>query len=171
MKFRKKPVVIEAFQWFKNGDHPQDHATEMFDYPDGQRPRAIREGVVVRYSRRPDVPGDSLCEQCGKPHHVHGWIDTLEQGHRVCPGDWIITGVKGERYPCKPDIFAATYDPEPEWIHWTDPRRPRPGTQVRVSFEDGTEGTAVYTGGPRWESVTPEGKTPIAWAPQQEVAS
>lgn len=38
-------------------------------------------------------------------------IDTLEQGHRVCPGDWIITGVKGDRYPCKPDIFAATYEP------------------------------------------------------------
>jgi hypothetical protein len=29
----------------------------------------------------------------------------------VCPGDWIITGVKGERYPVKPDIFAATYEP------------------------------------------------------------
>ena len=40
----------------------------------------------------------------------HGWIDTLEGGHIVCPGDWIITGVKGERYSCKPDIFAATYE-------------------------------------------------------------
>jgi hypothetical protein len=43
--------------------------------------------------------------------HDHGWIDTLEGGHNVCPGDWIITGVKGEHYPCKPDIFAATYEP------------------------------------------------------------
>lgn len=110
MQFRKKPVVIDATQWFKNGDHPADNATEMFDYPDGQRPAVIREGEVVRYYRHPEVSGDSLCEQCGKPHHVHGWIDTLEQGHRVCPGDWIITGVKGERYPCKPDIFAATYE-------------------------------------------------------------
>jgi len=42
--------------------------------------------------------------------HNHGWIDTLEGGHIVCPGDWIITGVKGENYPCKPDIFEATYD-------------------------------------------------------------
>ena len=40
----------------------------------------------------------------------HGWIDTKEGGYNVCPGDWIITGVKGERYPCKPDIFAITYD-------------------------------------------------------------
>ena len=38
----------------------------------------------------------------------HGWIDTLEGGHIVCPADWIITGVKGEHYPCKPDIFEAT---------------------------------------------------------------
>lgn len=40
----------------------------------------------------------------------HGWIDTPEGGHTVCPGDWIITGVVGERYPCKPDIFEATYE-------------------------------------------------------------
>ena len=40
----------------------------------------------------------------------HGWIDTLEGGHTVCIGDWIITGVKGEQYPCKPDIFNATYE-------------------------------------------------------------
>ncbi len=39
------------------------------------------------------------------------WIRTLEGGHIVCPGDWIITGVKGEKYPCKPDIFEATYGP------------------------------------------------------------
>ena len=38
-------------------------------------------------------------------------IQTLEGDMRADPGDWIITGVKGERYPCKPDIFAATYDP------------------------------------------------------------
>lgn len=104
-KFRKKPVVITAAQWFKNGDHPDDATARM------QPEIEDCEGAVVRYYRHPRVPGDSLCEQCGKPHHDHGWIDTLEQGHRVCPGDWIITGVQGERYPCKPDIFAATYEP------------------------------------------------------------
>lgn len=109
-KFRKKPVEIEASQWFKNGDHPKDEATEMFDYPNGSRPQAIREGKIVRYFRRPDVSGDSGCEHCNQSMHIHGWIDTLEGGHIVCPGDWIITGVKGENYPCKPDIFAATYD-------------------------------------------------------------
>ena len=39
-----------------------------------------------------------------------GWIETLEGGHVVTPGDWIITGVKGEKYPCKPDIFDMTYE-------------------------------------------------------------
>lgn len=38
-------------------------------------------------------------------------IPTLEGTMTANPGDWIITGVKGERYPCKPDIFAATYEP------------------------------------------------------------
>lgn len=39
-----------------------------------------------------------------------GWIGTLEAGHVVNPGDWIITGVQGEQYPCKCDIFNATYE-------------------------------------------------------------
>ncbi len=49
-----------------------------------------------------------------QPHRAGdgtGWLHTLEGGHIVTPGDWIITGIKGEKYPCKPDIFAATYDP------------------------------------------------------------
>ena len=44
--------------------------------------------------------------------HDHGWIDTLEGGHIVCPGDWIITGVKGENYPIKDSIFKETYNME-----------------------------------------------------------
>ena len=81
-KYRKKPVVVEAVQWFKNGDH----------------------------FRSPDVLGTKKCENCGKYMHVHGCVETLEGWHIVCPGDWIITGVNGEHYPCKPDIFAATYE-------------------------------------------------------------
>ena len=109
-KFRKKPIVVEATQWHRNGDHPDDASDEMFDYPTGARPQRIREGRIVRYFRRPDVSGESACRECGDVMHAHGWIDTKEGGHTVCPGDWIITGVKGERYPCKPDIFAATYE-------------------------------------------------------------
>ena len=106
--YRKKPVVIQAHQWFKNGDHPDD-GNETF--ADGEYAGEKYEGRVVRYFRRPDVPGTRQCSACGETFHVHGWIDTLEGGHIVCPGDWIITGVAGERYPCKPRIFAATYEP------------------------------------------------------------
>lgn len=105
--FRKKPVVIEAHQWHKNGDHPEDDCG-TFDVGEGP---FQSEGRVVRYFRHPDVNGETPCKHCGVDMHDHGWIDTLEAGHNVCPGDWIITGIKGERYPCKPDIFKATYEP------------------------------------------------------------
>ncbi len=75
MKFRKKPVIIEAMQWLGFSDGPHDL------------------GIVPHRDRS-----------------RNGWIDTLEGGHAVTPGDWIITGVKGEKYPCKPDIFEATYE-------------------------------------------------------------
>jgi len=102
MKFRKLPVIIDATQWFKNGDHPYD---DSFDEQNIEW-----EGKVVRYFRRPDIKGEEICRQCNHKMHEHGWIDTLEGGHIVCIGDWIITGVKGENYPCKPDIFASTYE-------------------------------------------------------------
>lgn len=109
MQFRKKPVVIEATQWFKNGDHPLDGVG--MEAPDGNGGIYERlEGLIVRFFRRPDVSGESLCRHCNLTMHVHGWIDTKEGGHIVCPADWIITGVQGERYPCKPDIFEATYE-------------------------------------------------------------
>ncbi len=45
------------------------------------------------------------------PKFVEVEIPTLEGVMKASPGDWIITGVKGEKYPCKPDIFKATYEP------------------------------------------------------------
>jgi hypothetical protein len=117
-RFRKLPVEIDATQWFMNGDHPNDYAADTEGMIDGVQ-RTISgsyrrerqwEGDVVRYFRHPAVPGEKCCQHCGKTMHVHGWIDTMEGGHIVCPGDFIITGVKGEVYPCKPDIFAATYE-------------------------------------------------------------
>lgn len=106
-KYRKRPIVIEATQWFKNGDHPND-ATETFVTDASGSFQG--EGHVVRYYRDPDDQGERECSLCGKLMHWHGWIDTLEGGHNVCPGDWIITGIKGEHYPVKDDIFRATYD-------------------------------------------------------------
>lgn len=84
--YRKKPVVIEAARWFSHGDDP-----DVVPYPH----------VVL---------DPKQCEECPEPPESHGWIRTLEDGHRVCPGDWLITGVAGERYPCKPDIFTASYE-------------------------------------------------------------
>lgn len=78
-KYRKKPVVIEAVQWFKDGDHPS----------------------VVRDPKFLMGTGTPLNTPI---------VKTLEGWHDVTVGDWIITGVKGENYPCKPDIFEATYE-------------------------------------------------------------
>jgi hypothetical protein len=104
-KYRKKPVVIEACQWFKNGDLPDDNSI-----PISPEDPSLTEGQVVRYYRNPDDSGQRMCDACGETMHVHGWVDTLKGGHVVCPGDWIIKGVKGEYYPCKPDIFEMTYE-------------------------------------------------------------
>lgn len=113
MKYRKKPVVIEATQWFKNGDHPLDRGGEELPEHGGAGSDVRQEGALVRYFRHPEIHGDHVCgvDGCYLEMRHHGWIDTLEGGHRVCPGDWIITGVQGEHYPCKPAIFEATYDP------------------------------------------------------------
>lgn len=112
--------MIDATQWFKNGDHPDDYTADREGFHGGDLVVITGaharehgwEGSIVRYFRRPDVNSETACRECGETMHVHGWIDTKEGGHIVCPGDWIITGVQGERYPCKPEIFSTTYAPE-----------------------------------------------------------
>jgi hypothetical protein len=118
-KFRKKPLVVEATQWFKNGDHPLDYsyarqgleAGKLRVFTAAECKANEWEGAIVRYFRHPNVPSDTQCRNCGVIMHLHGWIDTTEGGHIVCPGDWIITGVAGEHYPCKPAIFVESYEP------------------------------------------------------------
>jgi hypothetical protein len=87
MKFRKKPVVIEAHQIPALND---PHTREL-----------------------PIWLVDALCNGTVTPLDGSGGviIKTLEGDHRGDVGDWIIRGIKGELYPCKPDIFAATYEP------------------------------------------------------------
>jgi hypothetical protein len=75
MKYRKKPVVVEAEQFFP------DEAP----WPKG------------------------VCQHLPEPNPSY-LMQTLEGPFSVKEGDWIITGVRGEKYPCKPDIFEATYE-------------------------------------------------------------
>lgn len=91
-RFRKKPVEIEAVQ-FAGADFPHGFGAAH----------------IVNW----------IGDHGGEAEHIqepNGWdnaiaISTLEGTMHAVPGDWIIRGVKGEFYPCKPDIFAATYEP------------------------------------------------------------
>lgn len=84
-KYRKKPVVIEAAQWFKNGDHPLDYIKTLTglgngalrDFPPEERKAKCWEGDIVRYYRTPAIDGQDQCKHCGEIMHRHGWIETL----------------------------------------------------------------------------------------------
>ena len=83
-RFRKKPVVIEAIR-FDGTIRGVEEAQKFV-------------GPGLQTDQKPCI-GYILC------------IPTLEGDMRAMPGDWIIKGIKGEFYPCKPDIFEATYEP------------------------------------------------------------
>lgn len=86
--YRKKPVVIEARQFYgANADDLLDWVNEHKD---------VDTAYLVPGG---DFTADALV------------IPTLEGDHRADVGDWIICGVHGEFYPCKPDIFEKTYEP------------------------------------------------------------
>lgn len=96
MKFRKKPVVIEAVQL----------SARLFQ----GNPIVAAETMMA---------AENTLQAFGAPLKEWKWlggakpglvIPTLEGDHLAEPGDWIIRGVKGEYYPCKPDIFEATYE-------------------------------------------------------------
>jgi len=76
-------------------------------------PKFVKKPVVIEAERW--FPDENLIigyDRFGVEYTVMDrCIQTLEGPMKVSPGDWIITGVKGERYPCKPDIFDMTYEP------------------------------------------------------------
>ena len=86
MKYRKKTVVIEAFQY--DGDLQYRNGTW---YVPNWAVKAFNEGIM--YYKDSEL-----------------YIETLEGNHHVSVGDFIICGVNGELYPCKPDIFEKTYE-------------------------------------------------------------
>lgn len=87
-KFRKKPVVIEAMHW-----HGPAQNYEVMQF--------CGDSFGCEWSN-PDESGTN--QEC------RAWINTLEGPLNLTAGDWIIKGIKGEFYPCKPDIFEATYE-------------------------------------------------------------
>ena len=91
-KYRKRPVVIEAIRW--------DGTEECLS-------------VVLAWTDFDALPDDGIHVGRGIGYvPALGTLDipTLEGTMTASPGDWIIKGVQGEFYPCKPDIFAATYE-------------------------------------------------------------
>lgn len=85
MKFRKKPVVIEAMK-FDGNFH------QISEWVDGGKPPMAN--TIIRHTNSPEMLT----------------VETLEGPLYAQKGDWIIRGIKGEYYPCKPDIFEATYE-------------------------------------------------------------
>ena len=92
-QYRKKPVVIDAFQMtvaaFNN-----DGAGGLGEWPEWAQEACEAGGIIMH-----------------GPDNIAARIPTLEGMMDVTFNDWIIRGIKGELYPCKPDIFAATYEP------------------------------------------------------------
>jgi hypothetical protein len=117
-QFKKKPVVIEAVRFIEIAN-----GKPVFDVTGGERPDWL-DAALTGASGHPGsiwtdgVPGKTgtvdatESDPFGQGPNILGLkIGTLEGEHIASEGDWIIRGVKGELYPCKPDIFAATYDP------------------------------------------------------------
>lgn len=92
-KYRKKPVIIEAMQW----DGTAEGAGPIIDW-------ALASDNHVSIGYRCDVP--IACPDT--THHLS--IPTLEGDMKGSSEDWIIQGISGEFYPCKPDIFKQTYE-------------------------------------------------------------
>lgn len=94
-KFRKKPVVVEAFQW--NGFFEPESAPGWFlNELENSNKMELGEGTLEVWSKL--TGGADLV------------IRTLEGKMTASVGDYIIKGVQGEIYPCKPDIFEQTYE-------------------------------------------------------------
>lgn len=105
--------VVEATQWFQNGDHPEDDCPRIADQSGNHNSMVFGEGHVVRYYRHPRDDGKRRCLQCGAQMHHHGWIDELPGGLVVCVCDYVVTdGVL--HYPMRPKLFEALYEPLPE---------------------------------------------------------
>src|SRR4029077_16070535 len=87
LRFRKKPIVVEAVQYEGAGNFAGNNVPDWLWDAFANNEAVNRNGRLI--------------------------IKTLEGDLLVCEDDWIIRGVRGELYPCKPDIFEASYEPVP----------------------------------------------------------
>jgi hypothetical protein len=92
MRFRAEDRIVDAHQWWKNGDHPDDESEVLVSTLDGTE--FLSEGNVVRRFRHPEFPGAELHRDCGSAWDNHGWIDAPDLP--VCPGDWIGSVLDGD---------------------------------------------------------------------------
>lgn len=98
-KFRKKPVVIEAQQWWPPGDQRHDPSMLVYRKGASANPPDLRQvGDLYQFSRVRGMGDDIFM------------IRTPGGSLKVFPGDWIITDEKGEKSPCSPGVFEATYE-------------------------------------------------------------
>jgi hypothetical protein len=94
MKYRKKPVVVDAFQY----DGELTGSDGEYYVPDWAADAFEKDIIYHKTENIFEGPWEM-------------YIRTLEGDHHISVGDYIIRGVKGELYPCKPDIFELTYEP------------------------------------------------------------
>lgn len=99
-KYRKRPVVIDAWQW----PGVRCPLSEIATAPDW-----VKEAEVVYAGEAKPGQLRVTVDMGGMNPRIT--VSTLEGPIFASPGDWIIRGIKGELYPCKPDIFDATYEP------------------------------------------------------------
>ena len=111
MRFKKKPVVIDATRW----DGSPKGASPIIGWMLDEHTAARLHWPNPGDQNCPDIQGHAVRHYCPACDYTDERpaiaIDTLEGTITASPGDWIIRGVQGEFYPCKPDIFDATYEP------------------------------------------------------------
>ncbi len=101
-KFRKKPIVISAAQWWPIGDPKHDPSMLVHRKGNSVDPPDYRQsGDLYQFSTIKGMGDDIFMIRTGR-----GSSSDVQ----VHPGDWIITGVEGEKYPCSPTVFEQTYE-------------------------------------------------------------
>ena len=106
MNVTKQQHVLEAHQWLRNGDIPNE-VTEVFT--DGPYAGEFYEGSVVRYFRHPGISGEHVCPKCGHIMHDHGWIDQDDDGLTVCPESYVVKYSDVEYAVYTPEQFEKTF--------------------------------------------------------------